>query len=155
MQYWKLNCLKKRTIKKVEFRLIVLWTIKFYFFIHFKSLHCPTLMITPSYNHWPPPPFPSLLREWGPLCASPWPGTSSLCGTRLIPSHWGQIRKLTHKNKSLGHTHSIWDMDPKEATTCSQIETQWSNRDTKHPQNFQPQIHPVYKNCRNWWWSRD
>jgi hypothetical protein len=61
----------------------------------------------------------------------------------LITFAYGHVEDITESwdmggiqssiGMNLAVTHSIAEMEPKEATYCSQVEPQWSNRDTNPP----------------------
>jgi hypothetical protein len=75
----------------------------FFFLIHFTSCY-----ITPSQNPSPSSPF-LLWKGRVPYWVSSNPGTSSLCGAKHIPCHWGQKRQPRYKNKYIQKTgNSFW-----------------------------------------------
>jgi hypothetical protein len=56
---------------------------------------------------------------------------------------------------TLAVTHSFGDMEPVEATSCSQARNPIGAIETPtHPQNLQSKMYPVYKKCRHGGWNR-
>jgi len=56
---------------------------------------------------------------------------------------------------TLAVTHNIGDMEPEEATSCSQAETPVEQQTATYPQNFQSKIYPFYKKFRHGGWSKN
>ena len=56
---------------------------------------------------------------------------------------------------SLAVTHSIRNMEPREAASCVQAAILWSYRDTNTLIKHLTKTYSVYKECSDWGWSRD
>ena len=62
---------------------------------------------------------------------------------------WDKVGTQESMGLTLAVIHSTGDMEPEEATSCSQAGTQWSDRDTNLPTKLLTQIYPIYKKCKN------